>query len=202
MGDLMDEGSVATSSDYGKYMERFAKVFPFDETKIEVMHIPGDNDIGGERTDVVTKFKVHRFEMAFKEKRTLDLKNFVRLLNVNLITHQYPTLEEYPSDFELPEYTNIIVTHISLLSYMGMFSERVSEVEWSPTVVSFWLSAFPDHHQIQAKRDILCSPAHIPPHDLSADSLREFERQRCNNSRLEAIKRPATDMDWDHGANM
>lgn len=124
MGDLMDEGSVASASEYIRYLDRFREIFK-SEPNVDLMHIPGDNDIGGERNDLVTEFKTNRFKQAFGERSFLDVKNKYRLLNVNLLTHKYPEIREGNDDeFETP--INIVLTHISVLSYPGFFTDTVS----------------------------------------------------------------------------
>lgn len=124
MGDLMDEGSVATAPEYTRYLDRFKDIYR-TATKVELMHIPGDNDIGGERSDLVTEFKANRFKQAFNERSFLQIKQFYRLLNVNLLAHKYPELKN-DKDYGFNLTKNIALTHISFLTYPGYFSETVN----------------------------------------------------------------------------
>lgn len=124
MGDLMDEGSVATASEYVRYLDRFRDIYR-TSANIELMHIPGDNDIGGERTDLVTEFKTNRFKQAFGERSFMQIKHLYRLLNVNLLTHKYPEVNIGGED-GIDSPTNIVLTHISLLSYPGYFTDKVN----------------------------------------------------------------------------
>lgn len=88
------------------------------------MHISGDNDVGGETAeDSVTSQKVKRFKDAFDEQGYIDVGNRLRIFNINQFTHQYPNV----SKSETPEwYNRVVVTHLSLLSYPGRSTEKVS----------------------------------------------------------------------------
>lgn len=127
MGDLMDEGSIATNEEHNEYLHRFKEIF-YTDSKVAIMQIPGDNDIGGEDDDRISDRKVNRFREAFNERSYLEVKDLYRLLNVNLLTHKFPELNERPSDdkTEWREFTNIVLTHISLLSYPGLSLNKVS----------------------------------------------------------------------------
>lgn len=124
MGDLMDEGSVASASEYIRYLDRFRQIYKTQEL-VELMHIPGDNDIGGERQDYVTEFKTNRFKQAFGDRSFLETNNMYRLVNVNLLTHKYPDLNDGDGS-DIGPLSNIILTHISMLSYPGQFTDTVS----------------------------------------------------------------------------
>lgn len=124
MGDLMDEGSVASASQYIRYLDRFRQIYETNDG-IELMHIPGDNDIGGERLDYVTEFKTNRFKQAFGERSFLEITNMFRLVNVNLLTRKYPDLND-GDETAIEPFSNIVITHISLLSYPSQFTDTVS----------------------------------------------------------------------------
>lgn len=132
MGDLMDEGSVASASEYVRYLDRFRNIYQIGNNNYELMHIPGDNDIGGERTDLVTEFKTNRFKQAFGERSYLDIGNLYRLLNVNLLTHKYPDVRDADIDDDIETPINIVLTHISLLSFPGYFTDTVSAEFYFP----------------------------------------------------------------------
>lgn len=87
------------------------------------MHIPGDNDIGGELKDVVTSEKVNRFKEAFQEKGYLDVRNVTRIFNVNLLTSVYPNVTRHTTPSHM---SRIVATHISLLSYPGLYTDKVN----------------------------------------------------------------------------
>lgn len=87
------------------------------------MYISGDNDVGGETSeDSVTADKVKRFKNAFNEQGYIDVRNRLRIFNINQFTHYYPnvTRKDTPDS-----YNRIVVTHLSLLSYPGLSTEKV-----------------------------------------------------------------------------
>ncbi|XP_038065586.1 uncharacterized protein C630.12-like [Patiria miniata] len=66
MGDLIDEGSISSDADFEIYAERLKKLFAVpDHIKSIVIHLSGDNDIGGEGSDPLTDDKRKRFEKHF-----------------------------------------------------------------------------------------------------------------------------------------
>ncbi|KAJ6649874.1 hypothetical protein Bhyg_05115 [Pseudolycoriella hygida] len=85
------------------------------------MYISGDNDVGGEG-EPVTAEKIQRFKNAFNEQGYMDVRNRLRIFNINQFTNYYPnvTKEGTPAS-----YNRIVVTHISLLSYPGLSTEKV-----------------------------------------------------------------------------
>lgn len=101
---------------YFKYVLNYLYFF-------KLFYIPGDNDIGGEQADIVTKEKVDRFQRSFGHRTKMDVKNLTRLIHVNLLTHLTPNVTHQTTPTHL---NRIIITHISLLSYPGFYSERVS----------------------------------------------------------------------------
>lgn len=87
--------------------------------------LPGDNDIGGEGDDRVSKRKEDRFQHWFGNHSFLDVRNRTRLIHVNLLSHITPNVTRKTIPAHL---TRIIITHISLLSYPGFYSERVKAI--------------------------------------------------------------------------
>ncbi|XP_022095586.1 uncharacterized protein LOC110981889 isoform X2 [Acanthaster planci] len=66
MGDLLDEGSISTDVEFEIYAKRFKELFAVPEyMKSVVIHLSGDNDIGGEGSDPLTEAKIKRFEKHF-----------------------------------------------------------------------------------------------------------------------------------------
>ncbi|XP_033630833.1 uncharacterized protein C630.12-like isoform X1 [Asterias rubens] len=66
MGDLLDEGSISTETEFEIYAERFKRLFEIpNDVKAVVVHLSGDNDIGGEGSDPLTDAKIQRFEKHF-----------------------------------------------------------------------------------------------------------------------------------------
>lgn len=143
MGDLMDEGSVAKNQEFQRYVNRFKDVFhvPNDDVTVsrvrcsiklllyfllflyqQLMYISGDNDVGGEGEDSVTDEKVKRFKDAFNEQGYVDVRNRLRIFNINQFTHYYPNVTKKDTPVT---YNRIVVTHLSLLSYPGRSTEKV-----------------------------------------------------------------------------
>lgn len=124
LGDLLDEGSVATDEAYRRYMKRFHNIFKTN-ANVRKIYIPGDNDIGGERNDYVTAFKTNRFHRSFNESSSTLINNRLRFLNINLLTHIYPDLNETDTTAPTHKLLNIVLTHISVLSYPGLTMKTV-----------------------------------------------------------------------------
>lgn len=125
MGDLFDEGSVASDDAYQRYLKRFNYIFRTNGNVVRI-HIPGDNDIGGENADYVTSFKLNRFHNAFNETSATLVRNYLRFLNINLITRKYPTLNDSESE-KYSGLANIVLTHFSILSYPGLTMKKVRD---------------------------------------------------------------------------
>lgn len=135
LGDLMDEGSVAADEPYKRYLRRFNHIFK-TSASVKKFHIPGDNDIGGEGRDYATAFKSNRFHKNFNETSTIIVNNRLRLLNINLLTHTYPDLNETDASQKV---LNIVLTHLSVLSYPGL---TMKTVNFSLAIRNFNIFAF------------------------------------------------------------
>lgn len=70
LGDLMDEGSIATADEYERYVKRFHWTFP--ETAKHI-YLPGDNDIGGEG-DPITYQKINNYAKHFGQAEVMKVK--------------------------------------------------------------------------------------------------------------------------------
>ena len=68
MGDLIDEGSEADDQKFADYADRFHGVYPMREG-VNMVYIPGDNDIGGEGVDPVTINKMDRYPLTLNKTR-------------------------------------------------------------------------------------------------------------------------------------
>ena len=86
------------------------------------MNIEGDNDIGGEHAEIIKAETVTRFKKVFQEKAYVDVKNLTRIFNINLLTHEDPHVTKKTTAENL---NRIIISHISLLSYPGYYSDKV-----------------------------------------------------------------------------
>lgn len=80
LGDLMDEGSIATADQFSRYLRRFARTFRSDGTR--AVFVPGDNDVGGEDNDPVIPDMVDRFQEAFGQPDVVrhDTFDFFKVL--------------------------------------------------------------------------------------------------------------------------
>ena len=65
LGDLLDEGSIASDDEYMTYVHRFRKVFRTPPA-VRSVFISGDNDVGGEGFDAKLQHKVDRFWKHFE----------------------------------------------------------------------------------------------------------------------------------------
>lgn len=123
LGDLLDEGSVASDDAYDRYLKRFHSVFK-TSAGVQTIHIAGDNDIGGEDHDYVTARKLKRFANGFNETESTVVSNRLRFFNVNLMTHSYPEWND-TIDGNTNKLLTIVLSHISILSYPGLSMKTV-----------------------------------------------------------------------------
>lgn len=65
LGDLLDEGSIASDDEYMSYIYRFRNVFRMPPA-VSSVFISGDNDVGGEGFDAKLQQKVDRFAKHFE----------------------------------------------------------------------------------------------------------------------------------------
>ncbi|XP_053966569.1 metallophosphoesterase 1 homolog isoform X4 [Anastrepha ludens] len=82
LGDLLDEGSIATQQDFKGYVKRFQRIYKTN-TDIRRIHVPGDNDIGGEDGEYISNSNVRRFEEAFQSEDLFDYENMLRFFKIN-----------------------------------------------------------------------------------------------------------------------
>ncbi|XP_065367477.1 metallophosphoesterase 1 homolog isoform X2 [Calliphora vicina] len=81
LGDLLDEGNVASPDEFQSYVQRFRSIYKTHED-IRLIHIPGDNDIGGENGEYISNLNIHRFEEAFTQRDIFDY-NLLRFFKIN-----------------------------------------------------------------------------------------------------------------------
>lgn len=110
LGDLYNDGSIATDLQFISFLRRFQTIFPFPKNVPAIM-IPGDNDIGkcefhfylsyqrnsikipsqgGEANEVVKPSKIYRFQKTFKGKETWKFEKKLNIYHINRITHELP----------------------------------------------------------------------------------------------------------------
>ncbi|XP_065201543.1 uncharacterized protein Mppe isoform X2 [Planococcus citri] len=125
LGDLFDEGSVATTDQFNRYCNRFHSIFQLEKltgADTETVFIPGDNDIGGENNEIIRSEHVARFRKKFDTKDIHFIKD-VQITKVNKLLRTYPVLEDKSSNgkFKL----NIAVSHMPLSTVISPFTEQV-----------------------------------------------------------------------------
>ncbi|XP_041364904.1 uncharacterized protein LOC121380170 [Gigantopelta aegis] len=124
LGDLMDEGSKATTEEYQYTLSRFHNIFYPVENSV-VIFIPGDNDIGGEGRDYRTPWKMSRYEESFGNISGLVNVGFVDFIKLDLqFHHEMPPymlklIAEVNQKSSAP--IRIIINHDMLLPKMKFF---------------------------------------------------------------------------------
>ncbi|XP_060657393.1 metallophosphoesterase 1 [Drosophila nasuta] len=82
LGDLLDEGNIATAQEYKQYVKRFKRIFQNKKITKRV-HVPGDNDIGGDNGDYISNSNQRRFENEFMSEDLFDYDNHLRFFKIN-----------------------------------------------------------------------------------------------------------------------
>ncbi|XP_050535923.1 uncharacterized protein LOC126902570 [Daktulosphaira vitifoliae] len=125
LGDLMDEGSLADQQSFEKYLLRFCKIFFLKNTiplaSQNVIFIPGDNDIGGER-EIVIREKVDRFHTYFGSPEVIE-KNNVQFIVVNNIIETMPINKMYFKNNT--KAMKLIFSHVPLTTKWTKFTDKV-----------------------------------------------------------------------------
>ncbi|XP_052817791.1 uncharacterized protein LOC128243849 isoform X1 [Mya arenaria] len=83
LGDIFDEGSKASDSEYAATLARLRGIFP-QTSYIKTIYIPGDNDIGGEGRDFVHAWKSDRYEEHFGNISDVIRFGFVDYAKLNV----------------------------------------------------------------------------------------------------------------------
>ncbi|KAJ8675682.1 hypothetical protein QAD02_011468 [Eretmocerus hayati] len=133
LGDLMDEGHVATSQEFETYKRRIANIFDTPDYIMKI-YLPGDNDIGGEE-DMVYSHIHDRFNFAYTQPDTLISKT-ATFFKVNRLTQSIPNApkEAFLNDYAERNTTNVVLSHLPLLYLPGSFVKNVLK-ELSPQVI-------------------------------------------------------------------
>lgn len=82
LGDLLDEGNIATAQEYKQYVKRFKRIFQNKRLSNRI-HVPGDNDIGGDNGDYISNSNQRRFENEFMSEDLFDYDNRLRFFKIN-----------------------------------------------------------------------------------------------------------------------
>ncbi|XP_037083800.1 uncharacterized protein LOC119104241 [Pollicipes pollicipes] len=117
LGDVLDEGSVASPEQYAGYIRRFWSIFGFPRNT-KMVAVPGDNDIGGEGREPVKPDKVQAFKSVFGAK-TSTIVDFVQFYKVWTIppssNHSAPPLTDG---------INVLVSHFPLTSSVSTLTRE------------------------------------------------------------------------------
>uniref|UniRef100_A0A182NPW2 Calcineurin-like phosphoesterase domain-containing protein n=1 Tax=Anopheles dirus TaxID=7168 RepID=A0A182NPW2_9DIPT len=134
LGDLMDEGSVASDVQFADYFTRFVNIFSQPTASTLMFYIPGDNDIGGEGLETIKSDRVLRFKQYFNEQDELTVESMVRFVNVNRISMTIPptTAPSIPEQ-PLQAYT-VLLSHLPILRWTDPFTYKVID-DLQPNVI-------------------------------------------------------------------
>ncbi|KAF4532821.1 hypothetical protein B566_EDAN002672 [Ephemera danica] len=116
LGDLMDEGSVSSQTEFLRYYDRFSRIFP-SELGVKMLYLPGDNDIGGEN-EPITLEKISKFEEKFGQPDVVHYRG-ISFIKVNRLQYIIPKLP--PQSFNE---TRIVLSHLPLLPHPSPFIEH------------------------------------------------------------------------------
>lgn len=170
LGDLMDEGHIATAEYFETYKRRFDSIFQMPD-EIMKIYLPGDNDIGGE-DDAVSSSIHDRFNFAYTQPDTLVYKT-VTFFKVNRLTRSMP---EAPKDAFLNDYaerntTNVVLSHMPLLFMPGAFVQNVLK-ELSPQIIFTAHEHKAMHISFDTATDQLSEIWILPPNETPFYQLR------------------------------
>ncbi|XP_037951852.1 metallophosphoesterase 1 isoform X2 [Teleopsis dalmanni] len=88
LGDLLDEGNIASPQEFDSYVHRFHKIYSAVKN-VQSIHIPGDNDIGGENGEYISNSNIRRFEQYFTDGDLFDYNNSIRFFKINRMMLDY-----------------------------------------------------------------------------------------------------------------
>ncbi|XP_045511553.1 uncharacterized protein LOC123706355 isoform X1 [Colias croceus] len=87
LGDLMDEGSISTTTQFNSYVQRLANIFDPYYPVVQIW-IPGDNDIGGEN-EPIKQDKMTEFNRVYSQPSVIAYQN-VSFYKVSSIRYAIP----------------------------------------------------------------------------------------------------------------
>ncbi|KAL9706061.1 hypothetical protein quinque_009579 [Culex quinquefasciatus] len=131
LGDLMDEGSVATDVQYDEYFARFADIFTQPTADTLMIYIPGDNDLGREGMEPISAENVQRFRQYFAEQPSWELLGRAKFYNINRVSTTLPPADDLNYDAQS---RTIFLSHLSLLKSAGEFSAQAVDA-FRPDVI-------------------------------------------------------------------
>lgn len=130
LGDLVDEGSETTDRElYQEYAQRFHAIYPKYSEDQKMVFLPGDNDIGGEGSDLVTLDKIVMFNQHFGPTELVySVSEKVDIVPVSRLTEQGQyNLTLKPDKLDRSKVV-VAVSHVPVLPLNGRFAERVMDL--------------------------------------------------------------------------
>ncbi|ENN79717.1 hypothetical protein HUJ04_003857 [Dendroctonus ponderosae] len=170
LGDLMDEAHIANDDDFNSYVRRIFNIFlnPYRlDNNVKHVWLPGDNDIGGEDTDVTPK-KLQRFERAFSQSSFHTVGN-VTLFKINRLTHIIPAYKKERDFFDTSKIF-VGLSHIPLMFRPSPFPEKVIN-KMQPHVL---FTAHEHKSMIISTDALLHKDYHIVPITPESDQIYEY----------------------------
>ncbi|XP_070384418.1 uncharacterized protein [Dermacentor albipictus] len=180
LGDLSDEGELATDDDFRSYVERFFDIFTHIDYS-QAIFLPGDNDIGGERKSV-GKAELERFNSYFRNDTFLTYRG-IDFIKVNYLTTSYA----YRSHLsQLGSNVRFVLSHVPLSTSYGRYIKDVVK-ELRPDVMlaghrheSVHLVAEQNTGSVEHLELRLGSDRRPVRMDLSAGRLHELRLPPCS----------------------
>ncbi|CRL05317.1 CLUMA_CG018261, isoform A [Clunio marinus] len=132
---ILDEGSFADDFKFQRYFTRFMEIFP-QVKNIQTIYLHGDNDIGGEGSEMVKPSKVKRFNNYFENRSQWKFKHNLNIYHINRIIHEMPLLndDEVSQTQENSGFTRVFVSHFSIVLTPGAFSYKAIQ-RFKPHVI-------------------------------------------------------------------
>lgn len=124
LGDLMDQGYMASDREFHSYVERLKNIYsmPSQVNQSKIIISPGDNDIGGIE-EVLIPANVKRFEKIFNLSEDSIVADSIEFCKVNLMTS---TLQS--SKFIDGKKIRVALSHIPLISKQNYFLKEVRKI--------------------------------------------------------------------------
>ncbi|GJQ78978.1 hypothetical protein Trydic_g140 [Trypoxylus dichotomus] len=124
LGDLFDEGSISVQHDFSNYVDRLYTIFDIGKSSgIQYIWLPGDNDIGGEGTDIVTSEKMAKFTRAFPQSDREQYAN-ISFYKINKLVQYVPLIEDN-NDFSNPNIVRVALSHVPIFKGYSSFTKQV-----------------------------------------------------------------------------
>ncbi|ESO04966.1 hypothetical protein HELRODRAFT_185536 [Helobdella robusta] len=176
LGDLFDEGSRATDTQYATYVERFSNIF-VDPYLIRRIYIPGDNDVGGEGFDFLENWKLQRFHRHFPclNDPVVRIGDFVDVIRMNNYKDRLDQGVLDLNEINKKSTNNIkmFISHLGVIDYYYYMKDKIEKI--SPNIIV----AGHEHHssylkcqKCLTKNSVETSYSFDENHNILKDKLR------------------------------